>query len=170
MNRSFILVNHMRFILFGGVMAGMAGMVHAQSPRGGQVGGIGTGGASAGQLPSAIRSTSTDPRYPVDPRNAPIGQRNPYGGATAGQVPLDPRNTPIGQRNPYGGAMAGQVPLDPRNTPIGQRDAYRGVTAGQLPSDSKDASAGQGNTYGSPTIGRSLPDSRNGGVLCREQS
>lgn len=35
MNRSFILVNHMRFILFGGVMAGMAGMVHAQSPRGG---------------------------------------------------------------------------------------------------------------------------------------
>ncbi len=161
MNPFSILINHMRFILFGGLMAGMAGMVHAQSPGGGQVGGTGTGGAPAGQLPSDIRSTSTDPRYPVDPRNAPIGQRNPYDGATAGQVSLDPRNTPIGQRNPYGGATAGQVPLDPRNTPIGQRDAYGGVAAGQLPSESRDAPAGQGNAYGRPTIGQSLPDSRN---------
>ena len=79
MNRSFILVNHMRFILFGGVMAGMAGMVHAQSPRGGQVGGIGTGGASAGQLPS-------------DSKDASAGQGNTYGSPTIGRSLPDSRN------------------------------------------------------------------------------
>jgi len=180
MNPSSILINRARFILMGGLMAGMAGMTgmaHTQSPGGGQVGGIGTGGAPAGQLPSDIRNTSIDPRYRVDPRNTPINQRNPYernpyGGATAGQAPLDPRNIPLGQRDMQGGATtAAQSPYNSRNIPIGQRDTYSGATVRQHSFDPIDASArqgntgqgntGQGNPYGSPAIGQSQFDLRN---------
>lgn len=165
MNLFSILINPARFILMSGLM-GMAGIAHAQSPGGGQYGGIGTGGAPTGQLPSDIRSTSIDPRYPVDPRNTPINQGNPYspyGGATAAQVPLDPRNTP---RDMQGGATAAQSPYISRNIPIAQRNDYGGGPARQHSFDPIDASArqgntGQGNPYGSPAIGQSQSDLRN---------
>ena len=54
-----ILKNTTRSIFFAGVIVfGMAGIVHAQNLGGpGQIGGMGQGGAPAGQFPSDLRNT-----------------------------------------------------------------------------------------------------------------
>jgi hypothetical protein len=72
MKRTSILKNTTRSILLAGVMCGMVGAVHAQIRGGpGQVGGMGQGGAPAGEFPS-------------DPKNTMPSQGNTKGGSISG--------------------------------------------------------------------------------------
>jgi hypothetical protein len=149
MPRTLALKNRTLSILSAGLMVfGITGLLHAQGLGGpGQVGGMGQGGAPAGQ-------------FPTDLRNSPVGQRDTQRGAPGAQLPTDPRNTPIGQRDAQGGAVARQLPPDSRNTPIGQRDAQGGAMAGQFPSDSRSALTGQGSAQGVPMAGQFPSDGR----------
>jgi hypothetical protein len=67
-----VLKNARSALLAGMVVFGVAGVVHAQIPGPGQVGGMGQGGAPAGEFPS-------------DRGNVPPTQRNMQGGASPGQ-------------------------------------------------------------------------------------
>lgn len=72
MERIFILKNAARSILIVGMVCGMAAVVHAQPHGGpGQVGGMGQGGAPAGEFPSDPGSATFNRNMQIVPTPEP---------------------------------------------------------------------------------------------------
>lgn len=122
MKHTFILKNTFQSILLAGMFFGIVGVVHAQIPGPGQVGGMGQGGAPAGQFPSSGPGAlpgQPDPsklqRGSTDEQGMPDKKDSSRDSSQGQGVGLPKRDSGVGSGvlNPSGGAKDPSAPGAP---------------------------------------------------------